>query len=290
MKRFATRLLLKVGLFQTVFDYYNTTRGLDFGIVRSNRRIRKQANTRDFPLPPIALVTSAAGTPSLRWFLDSGSTAAECIRDVLRRNGTEIGDLGSILDFGCGCGRVIRHLPGLTNAGVFGVDVNARAIRWCREHLAFGTFAIGDLRPKLSFADGSFDLVYAFSVFTHLPEPLQQPWAHELRRVLRPGGLLLTSLHGQSYLPDLTESEQSVFRDNKLVVRHADTLGSNHSASYHPPTYAIEHLFDEFELMEHRPEGAVGNPHQDLYLLRKPSKEVVPTGLGVDDAVESIPV
>src|SRR3546814_6253266 len=51
-----------------------------------------------------------------------------------------------------------------------------------------------DLTPPLAFADESFDLVYALSVFTHIPLELQRDWLDELRRVLVPGGYLLCTV------------------------------------------------------------------------------------------------
>ena len=60
------------------------------------------------PVPPPRLRVEVAGTPGLDWFLDSGRQQAEIIRTAAARNGMPLGSTGALLDFGCGCGRVLR--------------------------------------------------------------------------------------------------------------------------------------------------------------------------------------
>jgi SAM-dependent methyltransferase len=56
-----------------------------------------------------------------------------------------------------------------------------------------------DLEPPLEFAeDRAFDLVYAYSVFTHIPLELQPAWLDEMRRILRPDGFFLCTVLGES--------------------------------------------------------------------------------------------
>jgi hypothetical protein len=43
------------------------------------------------------------------------------------------------------------------------------------------------------------DCIYAISVFTHLSAELQDLWMKELRRIVRPGGHLLITTHGESF-------------------------------------------------------------------------------------------
>ena len=175
--------------------------------------------------------------------------------------------LGSLLDFGCGCGRVTRWWHDL-DAEVYGSDADARAVDWCRANLRFGHFAANGLAPPLRYDDASFDLVYAFSVLTHLTEDLQRPWLEELDRVLLPGGLLVLSTHGERYLERLSPGERARFEAGELVVRWGGVAGTNLCTTFHPRAY-LERLADGFELLEHVPEGATGNPHQDLSVLRK---------------------
>jgi SAM-dependent methyltransferase len=122
--------------------------------------------------------------------------------------------------------------------------------------------------PPLPYADASFDLVYALSVFTHLPEALQRPWMEELRRVLVPGGHLVVSLHGARYVDQLDASQRERFEAGELVVR-GDGPGSNVLGAYHPEAYLRQTLARGFEVLTIVPEGARGNLPQDLVLLRR---------------------
>jgi len=270
LKSLITWLLKKIGVFQLVFDYYHTVKGLDSCTRSANREIRRNANPSDPPFPPLLLVTSVTGTPSQKWFIESGTDAAKCIHQVLSKHGKNFADIKTVLDFGCGCGRVARHLPSFTAAKIHGVDVNHRAIRWCRNNLAFGQFEYGSADPPLPFGDSCFDLTYALSVFTHMPEKQQRSWIEELFRVINPGGFVIVTLHGPSYWSDLAKHQKLMFQQGQLVVNKDDAPGSNRCASYHPPEYAEKVLFKRFDLIEYQAMGALGNPHQDLYLLQKP--------------------
>lgn len=222
------------------------------------------------PVPPAHLIVRVAGTPDVGWFLESGRLAAESIRSALARAGTRVDKLGSILDFGCGCGRVTRYWAGF-GGSVSGGDVNAKAIEWCRANLPFARFELNGLEPPVAFEDESFDLVYALSVFTHLTDELQLAWRDELRRVLRPGGHLLVTTHGRSYLPRLDVDERTRFERGELVVRWSDLPGTNLCSAYHPEPYLRDTFADGFAFVELEPEGARGNPTQDLVLLQRPS-------------------
>ncbi len=113
--------------------------------------------------------------------------------------------------------------------------------------------------------------MYALSVFTHLTDELQLAWRDELRRVLRPGGRLILTTHGRSYLPRLDTDERTRFERGELVVRWSDLPGTNLCSAYHPEPYLRDTFADGFAFVELEPEGARGNPTQDLVLLRRPS-------------------
>jgi SAM-dependent methyltransferase len=133
-------------------------------------------------LPPRRLMVRVAGTADADWFLRSGRAAYDAIAGHV-----PLAEIDSVLDFGCGCGRVTRYWSDFAGT-VSGGDMSTRAVDWCRENLPFARFEVNRLEPPLTFEDESFDLAYALSVFTHLTDELQLAWRDELRRVLRPDG------------------------------------------------------------------------------------------------------
>jgi ubiquinone/menaquinone biosynthesis C-methylase UbiE len=122
--------------------------------------------------------------------------------------------------------------------------------------------------PPLDYKDNQFDLIYVLSVFTHLPEGLGVNWINELTRVLKPGGLLLITLHGISRLYQLAPEEQQRFLAGQLVVTQSSSAGSNSCGAYHPEEYVRNVLAKGLEVVDFIPEGA-RDENQDIYLLRK---------------------
>lgn len=231
-------------------------------------RARATPTADEPPLPPDVLRLMVAGTDDAEWFLTAGGRAAESLAAVLAKAGVALHKCESVLDFGCGCGRVIRHLRHLP-AELHGCDTNPVAVDWCDENLPFGRFAVNALESPLEYDAASFDLVYALSVFTHLPRDLQSWWMGELRRVLKPGGVLVVSLHGDAMLGHLNRAERADYRAGRLVVRAGELAGTNHCAAFHPPAFVRGVLAAGFEVLGMAPEGATGNPPQDAWVLRK---------------------
>ena len=254
MKRRVLRLLDRFGLVRPAFRLYERAVAL-----RPTQRLAVDGP----PLPPRRLMVRVAGTSDADWFLRSGRAGYNAIAAH-----APLAELESVLDFGCGCGRVTRWWSDF-HGRVAGSDVSRSAIEWCRTNLPFARFEQNALAPPLMFDDESFDLVYALSVFTHLTADLQLAWRDEVRRVLRPGGQLLLTTHGRSYVPRLGEEERTSFERGDLVVRWGDVAGTNLCSAYHPETYLRDTFADGFDFLELEAEGARGNPTQDLVLLRK---------------------
>ena len=103
-------------------------------------------------------------------------------------------------------------------------DANPTVIDFCRANVPGPDFHVNQLEPPLEFAeDDSFDLVYASSVFTHIPAEMQEPWLNEIKRVLRPGGVFLCTVTGRE-LRDvmLTPGEQRTVDQGGAITLTAD--------------------------------------------------------------------
>ncbi len=147
----------------------------------------------DAPVPPRRL-RARTGAPGVREFLDGGRQAARELEQAL---GRPFSAFDSVLDLGCGSARVLPHVAAMTKgARCAGCDVDGEAIAWAADRHPNLEWAVSGAEPPLPFADASFALVYSISVLSHLRASSQDRWLEEVRRVLRPGGVALLSVHG----------------------------------------------------------------------------------------------
>jgi SAM-dependent methyltransferase len=225
----------------------------------------------DLPMPTAQGRFSVAGTDDTYAFSVLGRAGFKALISTLDRAGVDIWNIGRVLDFGCGVGRVGRYWSAVDGIAFHGTDINPDSVAWCQQNLTFGQFGVNGLDPVLSYPDNHFDFAYALSVFTHLPEAIQEPWLRELTRVIRPGGLLYFTTHGTSYRKVLIPQMREKFDLDELVVTGAEDPGSNYCGAFHPRHYVESRMLAPcaLTLVEFTPEGAAGNPTQDSWLVRK---------------------
>jgi SAM-dependent methyltransferase len=172
----------------------------------------------------------------------------------------------SILDWGCGPARVIRHLPDLVEGGSFyGTDYNQQSISWCSANFTDIYFHSNDLMPGLIYEKEMFDLIYGISIFTHLSREAHEAWLNELTRVLKPGGILFVTLHGPSFREKLTPREQGLFDSDELVIRGHVTEGHRTFTAFHPEQW-VRIWTLSLTVIEYIRGGA---GEQDVWILRK---------------------
>ena len=219
-----------------------------------NARVRR--DNPGFAYPPLDIVYDAHGSVSLAGYRESGHYVAGFIHGLA----AEFLDGGpdSIGEWGCGPGRIIRHMrdvsgkPGLRAVGS---DYNPRSIAWAQRSLAEAEFVLNGLRPPLPLEDDSLDCLYATSVYTHLSEELHFAWFLDNVRVVRPGGIILFTTHGDAFRPKLLPEEQARYDAGELVVRGSVKEGSRIFVAFHAPAFIRDRLIpgSGCELLRHAP-------------------------------------
>lgn len=174
------------------------------------------------------------GNPDFHAFLNTGATDLYRLNEVVRKvTGKAIWAFENVLDWGVGCGRLARHYPKQHAGRLTGCDIDHDNVGWCAANLA-GRFVPSSLAPPLPFDDSSFDVIYGVSVFTHLKEALQDKWLAELRRITRVGGLVLTTVHGETAVeffrlrPDEYAHLKAAIAKKGLLISSANTQLEGH--------------------------------------------------------------
>jgi SAM-dependent methyltransferase len=234
--------------------------GLDRArLLRPAERLREEWLTRrvderlacgpdGMPLPPPRLRLLVDGrSADAGHFLRVGRQMFEGIRGGVEAMGRDPEELGAVLDFGCGCGRVARHWAALRGPELHGCDYNPALVDWCAANLCAMRAYRNELAPPLPQVSGSFDLIYALSVFTHLDVELQGAWLAEYRRLLAPGGLLVVSVLGATVAHRLGAEERRRFEAGEMVVQRPRLAGRNLCSAYHPRAYVEGKLLADFE-------------------------------------------
>ncbi len=134
--------------------------------------------------------------------------------------GKRLGD-ARILDFGCGWGRLIRLLyKYVPSENIYGIDPSDQSIKLCQEHRVRGNIALSDWVPTSLPFDVKIDLIFAFSVLTHLSEKTTRVALSTLRNYISEDGVLLITIRPKEFWPFQIQGEQA----QELVTEH-DTNG-----------------------------------------------------------------
>ncbi len=165
--------------------------------------------------------TGAAGDVTLREAFSFYLLVRDLMRAHLRR------PLESALDYGCGWGRIIRFfLRDVEPANLAGIDCFPQMIELCQATNRWARFTQVDPFPPTMYADESFDLIYAFSVFSHLSEHAHFEWLKEFKRLLRPGGLLIVTTRAREFIlmcADMRAQQEQRFWTHGPAASFRDT-------------------------------------------------------------------
>jgi len=262
-------------LYHYLFELKVRAKNTNLPTFTRNLALRWKGSPDHLPIPPAHLMYVVMGSTDVHDFLESGRVHSHSIiLGPLEKNGYRFEKFQDVLDFGCGCGRIIRTFTHFSSVSLHGTDINPKLVGWCTDNLPFACFSVNTIEPPLDFEPGSFDFIYARSVFTHLPEELQIAWLNEFFRLLRPTGVFLFTTHGATYASLLNAEEERIFLSGTMVIRNSMRAGTNDCAVFHPEQWVRRQLrqarFRFIDFIEGRKEKYL---YQDIYIAEKPSQE-----------------
>lgn len=157
---------------------------------------------------------------------------------IFKENVGDLSACNNVLDFGVGWGRVIRFfLKDIEPQKLWGIDHYDKVIDICKETNKWCNFQLIEPFPPTSFADNMFDLVFCYSVFSHLSEDAHEKWLQEFGRILRPGGLLIATTWQREFITRCRDSRgekttafwtthlPKIFLDTEWWLAHYDNGG-----------------------------------------------------------------
>lgn len=181
----------------------------------------------ELPLPPLEMRQTVGPTDPAAFDNPGGAPIFADLPPAAYR---------SVLDFGCGCGRLARQLiqQDPRPESYLGIDLHPVLIEWCRENLTpaapqfefrhhdvhYPSWNPGEGKPRTApfpAADASRTLVIAYSVFTHLVEADAEHYLEEVARVLAPDGYFESTwfLFDKRYFPMMQDFQNALYINDR---------------------------------------------------------------------------
>lgn len=183
---------------------------------------------RDFlaPMPSGEVQESWNGAQGRELLRMSVDFVTRVVARYSNESGQPLAD-SDVLDFGCGWGRLlrlmVRYVP---HDRLYGVDPWDESLELCRSCAVKGHLALSDYVPRALPFDRRFDMIYAFSVFTHLSRRTTLQVLSTLRRYISKTGLLFITIRPEEYWhyhdggTDAEERIAAHHRDGLVFVPH----------------------------------------------------------------------
>lgn len=151
-----------------------------------------------YPFQEPWLTERVVGSMPLPDFARDGVVDCSRVHSCLVEAGFDFERPGRMLDLGCGCGRLLRVMARHADVlELHGADVDADAIQFCKKTFDFAEFLKLPHAPPTGYQARTFDAIYAYSVFTHLPKTRNVVWIRELARIAVPGALVVLTTGGR---------------------------------------------------------------------------------------------
>ncbi len=227
-------------------------------------------------IPPAWLIQAFTGAPDTIHHIESGKRSADYYVDLYNRHCGDFDAVERVLDFGCGCGRVLSRMPG--GVRYFGVDLHETALQWLRKTMPEGKFSAGAAMPPVDIEAGTFDRIYSVSVLTHLNQEQEGAWLDEWHRLLKVGGYVIATFRAEDWVERYTiENQKKAIRkawsekDGFCYQKHRYWEGifpEFYSGTYQTTDYVRKNWGKRFEILTIVPAADAPN-EQNTAVMRK---------------------
>jgi SAM-dependent methyltransferase len=183
-----------------------------------------------------------------------------------------------ILDFGCGYGRILRAMYYYQDPSkLYGCDPWDESLRLCEQDGVLGNLALSDYLPShLPFA-GGFDLIYCFSVFTHLSARAARQCLDTLTDALSPEGGLVITIRPIEYWdrdPSVTGAERAALehkhKTEGFAFRPHNRAPVDGDVTYGDTSMTLDYIGSKFPRLKIvKTERTVADPLQLVIFLKK---------------------
>jgi SAM-dependent methyltransferase len=182
-----------------------------------------------------------------------------------------------ILDFGCGYGRILRSMLYFSDpADLYGCDPWDRSIDLCKQDGLTVNLALSEYLPTQLPFTGRFDLIYPFSVFTHLSLRATRQCLDTLHGCIGEMGFWLlpsvrSNIGQRTRMPSQAEREQLVLEHNQdgFAFRPHERAAVDGEITYGDTSMTIPYLAENFDRLEiAKVEHFPADPYQIIIFLR----------------------
>jgi SAM-dependent methyltransferase len=230
-------------------------------------------------VPPPEDIAARIGVSNSLQYVIYGRSIYRGFEKALAKNfRTSFADYQTIMDWGCGSARITRHvLPAIgRSATLVGFDIDEYAVNWSNINVG-RFFNVCSTNPPLGQASASVDVVYAYSVFTHLATENMRIWVEEMARVLKPGGIgLFTVLSDRAMVTLHPNLSRSSLKDWNLVgvydsAQNAQLESIGVSGDYYRNVWCKRGFLDDVFAKHFDTVDFIGHFHfyQDLLVVRR---------------------
>lgn len=155
------------------------------------------------PIMPPGNIISVTGGGEPDHLVGHAFEFKNALADLLSTYSRPLGAETKILDFGCGWGRALRaFLNDVPASNLYGADPLPHLIDSAMETMRRPeiNLTVTPQRPPSQLPSDTFDLIYAYSVFSHLSEETATAWIREFQRILAPGGLVALTTRPRAHI------------------------------------------------------------------------------------------